>query len=76
MSSKTKKAAEAGDPNVKPAEPVLTREERVQVLIEGYAHALQTNSPRTAAELAEMRELLSQRPVVERGPGSEEREDG
>lgn len=43
-------AAEAIEPSLK---------DRADALIAAYEHALLTNSPRTAAELAEMKALLS-----------------
>jgi hypothetical protein len=44
-------SAEAIDPSLK---------DRAQALIAAYEHALSTNSPRTQAELAEMKELLGE----------------
>jgi hypothetical protein len=49
------------DGHATPAQPLSegpTMAERAHALIEGYTHALETNSPRTKAELAEMRALL------------------
>jgi hypothetical protein len=44
-------AAEAIEPTLK---------DRAAALIEGYAHALATNSPRTVAELEELKALLGE----------------
>lgn len=39
--------------------PEPTREERVAALIAGYEHGLDSNAPRTTAELAELKALLA-----------------
>lgn len=44
----------------RPADKPPTRGERIKALVEGYAHGLQSNAPRHAAELKELRELLGE----------------
>ena len=41
-----------------PAEAAPTLQERARSLVDGYAHALATNSPRTQAELSQMKALF------------------
>jgi hypothetical protein len=36
----------------------LSREDRIKAFIAGYTHGIEHNAPRTAAELAEMKDLL------------------
>lgn len=59
----TKPAAQAPDdaPEQTAArveEPEPTREERVAALLKSYEHAMNSNSPRTTAELAEIKALI------------------
>lgn len=50
------------NPNVAPVPQdkldKTTAHDRARELVDGYAHALATNSPRTQAELAELKALL------------------
>lgn len=41
------------------AEKTVPRAERVERLLAGYVHGLEHGSPRTTAELAELKELLT-----------------
>lgn len=45
------------EPVIAPADQPSVRE-RARALVDGYQHALATNSPRTVAELAELKALL------------------
>lgn len=50
-------AMDAAPAKVEVPEP--TREERIEVLLAGYAHGMESNAPRTSAELAEIKALLA-----------------
>ena len=44
------------------AAPEPTREERIAALLAGYQHGMESNAPRTSAELAEIKALLAVMP--------------
>lgn len=60
MTDEAKAAADAATPaaSAKPVEPEPTREDRVKAWLAGYEHGMNSNAPRTSAELAEIKALL------------------
>lgn len=51
--------ADAPAKTARPLEPEPSREDRIKAWLESYEHGMNSNSPRHAAELAEIKALLA-----------------